>query len=348
MDIYERTFEQQDLPFVSIIVLTYNSRKHLRTCFESLYQTEYPNTKYEVIMADNNSKDNSIKFVKNNFSWVKIIPFKKNYGFAAGNNRAVTFANGDYIAFINPDTKVDKHWLIHLVHAIDSGETDLAACGSKIMFFKNNKIVQIAGTKMCPHGGGYNIGYGEKDNPKFDKFRYTMSLPGCAMLIKKKTFLAIGGFDPDYFMYIEEFDLGFRLWISGYKCLYVPTSIVYHKMSEHYKLKLSSFTVYHECKNRMATILKNFEWKNVIKGILISLLYAIFSMFYYVYKRKNDFSKSLIKGLVDSARDLSNTMAKRKIVQGNRKICDKDLKEFGLFATTMECCKELKRTMKYR
>jgi GT2 family glycosyltransferase len=299
-------------------------------------------------MPDNNSVDGSLEFVQENFPWVNILPYDQNYGFAGGNNRAAKVAKGEYVAFLNPDTQVDENWLIELVNAMNCGDDTVIACGSKVMFFENNEIVQVAGSKMCPHGGGYVIGYGKKNNQDFNVLKYTMAPPGCAMLVKRDIFLQLGGFDPDYFMYIEESDFGYRLWLSGFKSLYVPTSVVYHKMWGDFKFKVSSMIIYNEEKNRLTTIVKNFEWTNVFKGLIISMCYAFYRGIYFLKNGKFELVKSLVKGQIDFLRELPKTLRKRKNIQRNRKLRDKDMYKLGLMASLAESYRELNRTKKYR
>jgi GT2 family glycosyltransferase len=105
------------VPFVSVIVLNYNGRNFLRKCLSSLKLTNYPKSKYEVLLVDNGSTDDSTEFVVRNFPWVRVIFLHQNFGFGGGNNRGVKFAKGEYVAFLNNDTEVTENWLSELVQA---------------------------------------------------------------------------------------------------------------------------------------------------------------------------------------------------------------------------------------
>jgi len=89
-----------ELPSVSIIILTYNGKRHLKECFESIEQLNYPKNKREVIMVDNASSDGSVEYIKKNFPSIKILHLSKNYGYAGGNNRGSEIANGEYIRVV--------------------------------------------------------------------------------------------------------------------------------------------------------------------------------------------------------------------------------------------------------
>ena len=339
--------KENKLPFVSIIILSYNSKNDLKTCLDSIEQLNYSFDKLEVIIADNDSTDESVEFVKKNFPWVRTIKFEKNYGYAAGNNRAASLAKGELVAFINPDTILDKNWLIKLIEVFYQ-DTKIAACGGKILFPESNNTVQVAGCKMCPHGGGYNIGYGDEDSDKYNVSKYNLAPPGCAMLVKKDVFLSLGGFDEDYFMYVEEFDFGYRLWLSGFKVLYVPEAIAYHSMWSGLKLKLGPLSVYNEARNRLITILKNFDWYNVPKGFIVSFLYATYMGIKFLRAKKFNLLILLIKGHIDFLLMLQKSLGKRRDVQKKRKLHDKEMYEFGLLASLNECYMELKRINKFR
>lgn len=341
--------EKDNFPSVSIVVLNYNGKQHLQACLKSLSEINYPLNLYDVVLADNKSTDDSLMFVKQNFPQVEILPFDKNHGYAGGNNLAAKSVKGEYVAFLNPDTRVDEDWLIQLINAaMKYGEEGVVAYGGIIKFFDDTSTIQVAGSKMCPHGGGYNVGYGRKDNHEFDSVNYTLSPAGCAMLVKKDAFLQLGGFDSDFFMYIEEWDFGYRLWLAGFKSLYVPTSIVYHKMGDHFKFKVKPLLVYNEEKNRLITIVKDFEWPNVLNGLIISIFYAIYRELSYFKNAEFELLKSILKGQIDFLRELPRTLQKRRIIQSNRKLSDKDMIKLGLMATLMDCLQELKRTQQFR
>jgi len=117
---------------VSVVTVNYNGKHYLEELFNSLTEQTYEN--FELIMVDNASEDDSVAFVQDNFPDVKLIENKDNLGFAGGNNSAISSCKGEYIAFINNDTRVDKNWLEELVACMQNKKAD--AVGSKILFFK--------------------------------------------------------------------------------------------------------------------------------------------------------------------------------------------------------------------
>ncbi len=329
-------------PFVSIIVLNYNSKRYLRDCFESLGKLNYPRNRYEVIMADNASSDDSVKYVAKEFPWVKVVRFDKNYGYAEGNNRAVRYAKGKYVVFLNPDTKVDKNWLVELVKVAE-GDEKIAICGSKVLFMDYPERLQSAGLSVTPVGAGMDVGFGEIDEGQYNKLRYTLAVTGSSILVRRDIFEELGGFDPDFFAYQEDLDLGYRAWLRGYKVMYVPTSVVYHKFGGNWGGKSSPFRTYYCQINRLNVMIKNFELKYLIRGLVISFLYDMVRLVYFLVRRDLRNFKALMKANIDFVKLLPIMLKKRELIQKNRKISDDRLYKMGLIVSLLESVKEFIR-----
>lgn len=259
------------IPLCSIIVLNWNGKKHLNDCFKSLKKIDYP--KYEVIMADNGSTDGSVKFVKKKFPWVKVLKFDKNYGFAEGNNRAIKEAKGDYIIFLNNDTKVEKEWLWGLVFTANS--SNIGICGSKV----------IDGSLGMIGRGSLNL-LGIPDiRTKDDSESECFFVSGASLLIKRKVLRKLEYcFDPSYFAYFEDVDLCWRVRLLGYKVVYAPKSVAYHKGSGASK----TMKFYHY-RNKIWTFKKNLRFP--LTQILMVPIAAITLVMYGIEPLKYMFSK---------------------------------------------------------
>jgi GT2 family glycosyltransferase len=317
---------------VSVIVLNYNGRHILKECFESLQNISYAN--YETILVDNASTDDSVEFVAQNFPRVKILVLDKNYDFAKGNNKGAEFAKGKYVAFLNNDTEVDKEWLTELVSMME-GDRNVAACGSKMLFWDDRSKIDFGGVKLTFIGNGAVFSYGEEDDPEAKDVEITAAPCGGAMLIDKEIFLDIGGFDPDYIAFSEDLDLGWRLWLSGYKVYFVPKSVVYHKGGVSWQ-GLSQRKIYLIEKNNVSNIIKHFEAKNTVKGILIHSAWFIVKLLMLLRNGDLALMKAMVKGVYQSLKELPQTMMKRKMIQQNRKLSDRDLLKSGLLMGTWE------------
>lgn len=282
-----------DFPLVSIIIVNFNGRTLLEKCLESLQKIDYQN--YEIILVDNNSSDDSIEFVKTSYPSITIVSLEKNYGFAYPNNFAAKQAKGDYLLFLNNDTKVTPPFLSELVKQMQK-QSDVGICQSLLL--KSNGDIDSSGDFVDTHG----VCFSSKKNVK--KITEIMSAKGASMLMRKKIFTKLGGFDEKFFITFEDVDLGWRTWIIGYKVILVPTSVVYHFGGGTIK-KIDPGISFHGFKNQLSMRLTNFEFGPSIKAILY--FFSIFGIrslrVYFDYKTKGHTKLTSIK--------YENTIAKK-------------------------------------
>lgn len=330
-------------PQVSIVITNYNGEEHLEECLNSLKEIEYIN--YEVILLDNASHDNSIELARDIYPEIRIVSLDKNYGFAGGTNKGAENAKGEFVVFLNNDTKVEKKWLIELVNAAKTyGEDNIYS--SKVLFYDPPHNINTIGGIITPMGNGLDIHFLKPDLDKYNKMGYVGSPSGCSMLIKKSIFEEMGGFDKDYFAYLEDVDFGWRCWLRGYKTYYIPTSIVYHKYGATGGKRESPFRVFNTQKNRLSNIIKNFSIKNIIKALLISLGFDIIRLFSFLSNKNFELIKAIFRGNYHFLKNIPELIKKRKQIQNNRKISDSQMYEMGLIAPLRWCIKEFRRLEK--
>lgn len=207
------------LPFISLVVVNYNGEDVIRLCLASLTNVDYPKNRYEIVVVDNASNDKSISIIKS-FSIVKIIQNKNNMGYV-GVNSCLNKIKGKYIFILNNDIEMEKKCVKKLVDVIEKDST-IGTVVPKLVNFYNRKI-ESSGTWVSR--AFYNGHYTDKgEMQKVKEIPYL----GVEMLradIARK-FGCI--YDPDYFIYAEDLDLGLRSRLLGYKTVYVPEAIVYH------------------------------------------------------------------------------------------------------------------------
>jgi GT2 family glycosyltransferase len=266
-------------PSVSVIVLNYNGLAYMEDCFASLGRLDYPADRIELLLADNNSVDGSVEYVQERFPQVRIIRFDRNYGFCVSNNMAAEQARGEFVAFLNSDMRVEPSWLTALVEAL-ANEPDAVCAGSKVLNW-DGQLVDFGGTLLSFLGFARADGYQDPDLTAYDDVRYILASCGGAMLINRKVFLEVGGFDQDFVAYFEDVDLGWRLWILGYKVVFVPKSVCYHVHFGSSSSVPASRIQYLYERNALYTIIKNYEQKYLDRVLPLALFLQLKRAYLY-------------------------------------------------------------------
>ncbi|MBK5203307.1 MAG: glycosyltransferase family 2 protein [Prolixibacteraceae bacterium] len=217
----------------AIVILNWNGEKMLQCFLPSVVKNSRIKDT-EIIVSDNGSTDSSIAFIKDNFSEVKIIELKKNYGFAEGYNRTLKQIDADYFVLLNSDVEVTPGWLNPLIELMDK-DPKVAAVQPKILNWKKKDEFEYAGAaggfidKLgFPLCRGRVLDIMEKDHGQYDNVTSIFWASGACMAIKANYFNEAGGFDSDFWAHMEEIDLCWRLKNKGFKILFTPDSSVYH------------------------------------------------------------------------------------------------------------------------
>ncbi|MCU5433795.1 glycosyltransferase family 2 protein [Bacillus mobilis] len=244
-------------PKVAIIILNWNSYNDTSECLESLGKMHYKN--YHVFLADNDSKDGSFESLKKEYqenkysSNITFIQTGSNLGFAGGNNVAIkkAYENGfDYFWLLNNDTVVEENALIALIENIDKSP-EIGIVGSKIYYYGTNKIWFAGGKVSTSTGVAGHIGLRAVDNGQFDKVESVDYITGCSLLFRREILETVGYMNEDYFLLFEETEWNIRIKQKGYKILYIPDSIIYHKVSisSGGENNIAPYAAYYEIRN---------------------------------------------------------------------------------------------------
>lgn len=264
----------------SIIIPNWNGKELLQDCLDSLKKQSYSVS--ETILVDNDSKDDSINFVSKKFPAVKIIKLNKNFGFAKAINEGVKASKAEYVIFLNNDTAVDKDFVKNLVACADAHK-EVISVNSKLLNFYNRKKIDGVGIIINEVGQARSIGWQEEDHGQHDKESYILGATGGASLFRREQFLKLGGFDENYFMYSEEVDFAFRAQFAGFKSIFYPKAIVYHKHKATAK-KQPAKIEYWQFRNTTQTLIKDFpdfilfkrwRWLKIILVHLNTIFYQI-------------------------------------------------------------------------
>jgi GT2 family glycosyltransferase len=243
-------------PKVSVIIVNFNGKTLLEKCLDSLFKVNYDN--FEVILVDNNSSDDTLEFVTKNYPSIIIIKLDSNKGFAEPNNLGVKVAKGDYLLFLNNDTVVTPDFISKMIKVMEN-DKKIGICQSLLL--KPDGSIDSSGDFIDTLGVVYN------SKTKIKEIREISSARGASMLIQKKIFDELGGFDTKFFFSFEDVDLGWRTWILGYTVVIIPNSIVYHSAGKTTS-KLQSESAFHGLKNQLSMKITNFESRFVFRSLL--------------------------------------------------------------------------------
>lgn len=250
---------------VAIIILNWNSYTDTFECLKSLEKLNYPS--FKIYLVDNDSHDNSFKQLisdnkegKFNLN-ISFLQTGSNLGFAGGNNYAIreAYRHGfDYYWLLNNDTVVDKNSLYELIKVIE-GDKSIGIVGSKILYFDSNEIWFAGGEINKITGATKHIGFRERDLGQYDVIKQVDYITGCSLLFRSSLLEKTGYMEEDYFLYYEETDWNIRAKLDGFKVLYVPMSIVFHKVSSSSggDTNKAPFIDYYFLRNRLVMTKRN-------------------------------------------------------------------------------------------
>jgi len=306
---------------VSIVIVTFNNSTTIKACLFSLNNQTFDN--FEVILTDNDSKDNTkelIEFFKSLLNYpLKTFYLDRNFGFTGGNNFGLIHASGKYVALLNPDAIADRLWLDNLVKAMDV-HPEVGICASKIMINGTNSI-DSAGDGYSRSLKGFKRGEGENKN-KFGKEEYVFGACAGATLYRRRMLDEIGFFDDDFFLIHEDTDFNFRAQLAGWKILYVPTAIVYHKVRSSIG-HMSEKSIYYTLRNSESVRIKNVP-ANLFLRCLPEFLIGLINEFLYFAIKHRSFMLYL-RAKKDAFKTLHRMIKKRKKIMQNRKISNNNL-----------------------
>lgn len=304
---------------VAVIIPNYKGEEHLRECLDSLKIQSYGN--FEVIVVDNNSPDNSVEIIRNEYSFVKLIILDTNTGFSKAINTGIKSAlenkNTEFLILLNNDIKCDRDFVKELINGFS--EADTGSVASKMLNYYNPDIIDDAGDFINKRGLPYARGNKTKDSPLFNRKEFIFSACAGAAAYKREVFENVGLFDEDFFAYFEDIDFGFRMQLMGYKCFYNPGAVCYHKRGATFSSQGELTTMLCE-KNLVAVRIKNYPLILLTKNLFIFFFSRIVR--YYRFWREHSFVVFLyaLKGYFKGLLEIPKSMKKRNHIQKNRKL----------------------------
>ena len=265
---------------VSVVTVNWNGKSHLSTLLPPLLALG-PG---EVIVVDNGSADGSQGFLRKRYPQVRLLENGVNRGFAQPCNLGAETARGSHVAFINNDMRPEPDWLTAALGKLD---TQTPCVASRILDWEGRRI-DYNGSSL--HYLGYGLqedpGLPVEEAPRRDQVLFPC---GGAMLVDRRVFLEVGGFDADFFALFEDVDLGWRLWLAGHRVVMAPDSVVRHRGHATLETQAPEKTRYLMHRNALLTIFKNYDEENFRKILPLALVLSVKRAVHFSGVRKESF-----------------------------------------------------------
>ena len=300
----------------TIVIPNWNGQRFLETCLDSLRAQTY--SAIEVIVVDNASSDGSQTYIKTRYPQVILIELDENQGFTGACNIGMQAAQGCFIALLNNDTEVEPNWVDEIVKAFDQ-HADVGMIASKMLLFDRRGHIHAAGDFFTTDGRAGNRGVWEKDVGQYDRADYVFAACGGASAYRKSMLDQIGLLDNDYFFLLEDIDLAWRAQLAGYKALYAPNAVVYHRLSATGGGLMASF---YDGRNGIWLIVKNLPpalWRKYARQILrrqAALAWQALKAW------RGPEARARLRGMAAGLLTVRSALRKRKQIQATKTVTD--------------------------
>ncbi len=304
---------------VAVIIVNYNGGKLLQRCLTALsQQTRKPE---QILLVDNNSDDFSAEEISTHFPQIEILPLNENRGFAAANNLAVErLADMEWVVLLNPDAYAEPDWLENFLIGAER-HPECAFFGCRMLAMEENRL---DGTGDVYHVSGAtwrrDFGQSSERRQLSDEI---LSPSGAAALYRRDIYLDVGGFNEDFFCYLEDVDLGLRLQLRGSRCFYIADAVVTHQGSGLVG-RYSDFQIYHGHRNLVWVYFINMPSPWLWIYLPQHLLYNLASIVLFIFRGKG---RVIFRSKIDAIKGLSRAWQQRKNVQAKARISTIELRK---------------------
>ncbi|CAA9890797.1 Glycosyltransferase [Candidatus Methylobacter favarea] len=286
----------------------------LSHCLEKLQNQTFRD--FKVLVIDNASDQPPLLDLCVRYTNVTLVQNQANLGFAAANNQAIKLLDeSDWVGLLNPDAFPDPDWLEQLINAVKNypGYTMFA---SRQLMEGNSKLLDGDGDIYHISGLVWRKGHGQPVYEAALEPQEVFSPCAAAALYKREALLSVGGFDEDFFCYVEDVDLSFRLRLLGHRCLLVPDAVVHHVGSGTTGGRHSDFSVYHGHRNLVWTFVKNMPGALFWMLLPLQLLLNVVTIVVFMARGQGGV---ILRAKKDAVKGLPQAWAKRQQIQNSRK-----------------------------
>ncbi|MBN1976318.1 MAG: glycosyltransferase family 2 protein [Anaerolineae bacterium] len=301
-----------NLPLTSIVIPNWNGAHHLPTCLDSLRAQTHP--RVETIVADNGSTDGSLELLARDYPEVQALALGENLGFTGACNAGMQAARGEFVALLNNDTEADPHWVEEIISAFER-HPEAGLVASKMLLFDRRDTFHTAGDFYRVNGTPGNRGVWQKDEGQYDHEEPVFSACGGSAAYRKMMLEQIGLLDEDFFFSCEDLDLAWRAQLAGWKCIYTPRAVVYHKLKASGGGVTASF---HDGRNFIYILAKDYPgdlWRARWRAILRAQLHITAEA---LRAWRGDAARARLRGQLAGLLGIPKMLRKRRQVQRSR------------------------------
>lgn len=322
-------------PLASFIIVNWNGKHLLEECINSILGQSCQ--LFEIILVDNASSDQSVQFVRSRFAMVKIIELSENTGFTGGNIAGFKKAAGDIIVLLNNDAVLCEKWLEVMLVELQA-DSGVGFCSSKIVIAGTDMIDSVGDTFTTAFTGT-KMGEYEPESI-FNERRLVPGACAAAVIYKREMLDQIGFLDEDFFFNHEDTDLNLRAWLSGWKCLFVPEAVVWHKVSASVG-EFSDKGVYYFSRNNVWVWIKNTPTFFLLTCFPQRIIYELCSFAFFCIKKGK--WRPFLRGKMDAFKNIPVMLKKRKNIQRLVRLTRSEI-ESGLMPITRYIMLRLQNT----
>lgn len=299
---------------IAVIIVTWNVANLIGGVLSALSLQTRPADR--VLIMDNGSVDGDrLAGIVAQYPFCELNQLGKNYGFAAANNMGIIRCHDvEFVALLNPDAFPEPYWLEALLTAAREN-LKFNVFGSKLVKADKPTVLDGAGDAYHISGLVWRVGHGAPVSSHPEHVCEVFSPCAAAALYRRQAFINAGGFDEDYFCYVEDVDLGFRLRLAGHKAMQVSAAMVYHVGSATTGGQHSEFSLYHGHRNLVWTFVK--DMPGVLFWLLLPLhiLMNLASILWFAFKGQGGV---IVRAKRDALLGLPRMWRKRQAIQSTR------------------------------
>jgi GT2 family glycosyltransferase len=332
-------------PKVVVVIPNWNGSEHLEECLAAL-QGQTLRERMSVMVVDNGSTDDSLAVLERHADLVTVIGNPENLGFAAACNQGILHDRAsEFLALLNNDAIPEPSWLEAMIGAM-GGDRRIGSCTPKVLSYDDRRRFDNAGHVVFADGLTRGRGRLHEDVGQYERQEEVFGPSGCAVLLRRAMLDDIGLLDEHFFAYCEDADLAFRARLRGWRCIYVPAAVVYHKFSAGGE-PFSAFKALHVERNRLWLAVKNLPLPLLLVSPGFTLLRYMWQAYgalagrgasgrFIEHHSRGALVTILLRAYLQSLRGLPRVLKQRRAIQSRRTVSTTEvwrwLRRYGVSA----------------